>query len=43
MLALGGSQSDIANLEAEDIDWANGVVGYARKKTGSHGLHSVRF
>ena len=32
---LGGSQTDIANLDAEHIDWKNGVVGYARKKTGS--------
>jgi integrase len=32
---LGGSQSDIANLDAEHIDWKNGVVGYARKKTGT--------
>lgn len=32
---LGGSQGDIANLEAEQIDWKNGVIGYARKKTGS--------
>src|SRR6266568_2655588 len=32
---LGGSQSDMANLEAEQIDWKNRVNGYARKKTGS--------
>ncbi len=32
---LGGSQSDIANLKAEDIDWANQTIAYARKKTGS--------
>src|SRR5580698_10774898 len=32
---LGGSQTDIASLKAEDIDWRNGVVGYARIKTGS--------
>jgi integrase len=32
---LGGSQSDIANLDTEHIDWKSGVVGYARKKTGS--------
>ena len=32
---LGGSQSDMANLEAEHINWKNGVIGYARKKTGS--------
>src|SRR5258708_9167195 len=32
---LGGSQTDIANLDAEQIDWKNRVIGYARKKTGS--------
>src|SRR5437867_4294203 len=32
---LGGSQSDIANLNAEDIDWKQRTIGYARKKTGS--------
>jgi integrase len=32
---LGGSQTDIANLDAEHIDWQNGVIGYARKKTRS--------
>jgi hypothetical protein len=32
---LGGSQSDVANLEAENIDWKNRVIGYARKKTKS--------
>ena len=32
---LGGSQSDIANLKAEDIDWVNRTVAYARQKTGS--------
>jgi integrase len=32
---LGGSQSDVANLEAEQIDWEHGVIGYTRKKTGS--------
>jgi len=38
---LGGAQSDIANLDAEDIDWKNLVIGYARKKTGS--LAFIRF
>jgi integrase len=38
---LGGSQSDIANLGAEHIDWKSGVIGYARKKTGS--LAFIRF
>jgi integrase len=32
---LGGSQSDIANLKAEDVDWPNQTVAYARQKTGS--------
>src|SRR3989454_1766879 len=32
---LGGSQSDIASLTAEDIDWPNRTVAYARRKTGS--------
>ena len=30
---LGGSQGDIANLIAEDIDWRSQVVSYRRKKT----------
>src|SRR5688500_5540507 len=30
---LGGSQSDIANLRAEDVDWNNQVIAYARQKT----------
>ena len=32
---LGGSQTDIANLKAEDIDWPNRTIAYARQKTGS--------
>jgi integrase len=32
---LGGSQSDIAHLKAEDIDWPNQTIAYARQKTGS--------
>jgi integrase len=32
---LGGSQSDIANLKAEDIDWNNRTIAYLRQKTGS--------
>jgi integrase len=31
---LGGSQSDVANLYAEDIDWENKTVSFTRKKTG---------
>ena len=32
---LGGSQTDIAHLKAEDIDWPNQTIAYARQKTGS--------
>jgi len=32
---LGASQTDLANLEANDIDWQNCVIAYSRKKTGS--------
>lgn len=29
---LGGSQSDVAGLHAEDIDWRQGTVSYVRRK-----------
>ena len=32
---LGGSQSDIATLAAENIDWVDRVISYARNKTGA--------
>jgi integrase len=32
---LGASQSDIANLESENIDWETNVISFSRKKTGS--------
>jgi len=32
---IGGSQSDVARLKAEDIDWQNQVVSFFRAKTGS--------
>lgn len=32
---LGGSQTDIANLKAEDVDWPNRTIAYTRQKTGS--------
>ena len=35
---LGGSQGDIANLTAEDIDWDNRVVSYRRQKTSTVAL-----
>lgn len=31
---IGASQSDIAFLEAENVDWKNQVISYERKKTG---------
>jgi integrase len=38
---LGGSQTDMATLRAEDIDWNNQTIGYARRKTGSTSV--IRF
>ena len=38
---LGGSQTDMASLRAEDIDWANQTISYARMKTGSQAM--IRF
>ena len=38
---VGGSQSDMAALTAEKIDWANRTISYARMKTGSIAI--VRF
>ncbi len=35
---LGASQSDIAFLEAENIDWESNVISFARRKTGSIAL-----
>lgn len=32
---LGGSQTDIANLSAEDIDRQNRIIAFQRKKTGT--------
>jgi integrase len=32
---LGGSQSDVAHLKAEDIDWQDQVVSFFRSKTGT--------
>jgi len=38
---FGGSQTDMASLRAEDVDWANQTISYARMKTGSHAI--IRF
>lgn len=32
---LGAAQSDLAFLEAENVNWENHVISFARKKTGS--------
>ena len=33
---VGGAQSDIANLTAENIDWDNRTISFDRKKTGQN-------
>ena len=38
---LGASQSDIAFLEADNIDWENNVISFRRRKTGQ--LSQVHF
>ena len=38
---LGGSQSDMAHLKANDIDWPTKIVGFFRSKTGTAQI--VRF
>ncbi len=38
---LGASQSDVAFLDSESIDWEQKVISYARKKTGQ--IAFVRF
>jgi integrase len=35
---LGASQADLASLEAENVDWEQRVISFARKKTGSIAL-----
>ncbi len=35
---LGGAQTDIANLKAEDIDWKDRTIAYRRRKTGAMSL-----
>ena len=32
---LGGSQSDMAMLQADDVDWERRVIVYGRRKTGT--------
>ena len=38
---LGGAQSDVANLSAEDIDWQSKTVSFCRSKTGTASI--IRF
>lgn len=42
---LGASQADLANLEAEDVDWSNRVISFFRMKTRWRGQQppQVRF
>jgi integrase len=39
---LGGSQSDIACLEAEDIDWTDSTICYNRKKLAGLGDSDIK-
>src|SRR6266480_1843625 len=32
---LGGSQTDMASMSTENVDWRNRTISYARRKTGS--------
>ncbi len=32
---LGGSQTDVATLRADNVDWSTSTISYARQKTGS--------
>jgi integrase len=34
----GGSQTDIANLHAADINWEDGTIFYRRKKSGTEAM-----
>jgi integrase len=38
---LGAAQTDVANLNAEDIDWQNRIVSFHRQKTGTASI--IRF
>jgi hypothetical protein len=38
---LGGSQTDMASLRAEDIDWPDQTIAYEHMKTGSRAM--IRF
>jgi integrase len=35
---VGGSQSDVANLNSHDIDWKDRTIAYSRQKTGTSAL-----
>ena len=35
---LGGSQTDMASLRGEDVDWTVQTISYARRKTGSQAM-----
>ena len=40
LLALGGSQSDVAHLKAEDVDWRTQVASFFRAKNRDSANHS---
>jgi hypothetical protein len=39
---LGGAQSDVASLTAEDVDWPGKVVSFHRHKTGTVSIMGFR-
>lgn len=38
---LGGAQTDMANLKAEDIDWQSRTISYNRKKNGKPSILAI--
>ena len=41
METIGASQSDVAFLEAENVDWESNIISYERKKSGESAF--IRF
>ncbi len=35
---IGGSQTDVANLHAEDVNWKDRIIHYRRKKSGTDAM-----
>src|ERR1051326_9050268 len=39
---LGGSQSDVADLHAEDVDWSEHTIGYGRHKLRNRSITRIK-